>query len=137
MLEMCRTLEEENAHLAESIQSLKQELADAKEAASSQLISQYRLAIIRARTYAANLAEQVQRKQQASEDLRKRLQEALDDLKQVAEEKRQLYRKVGKHVLQAEDVQYRNNLLRQEGYHQHSASSTARTAHLNEQHATP
>lgn len=48
MLDMCRSLEEENASLSENVHALREELADAKrEAASSQLIPHYRLAIIR------------------------------------------------------------------------------------------
>lgn len=62
MLDMCRSLEEENVALVDEVESLKEQLVQAKrEAAASQLIPHYRLAIVRSRTYAANLAEQVER----------------------------------------------------------------------------
>ena len=85
MLEMCRNLEDENATLTETVNSLKEQLAEAKrESAASQLIPHYRLAIVRfviflshvlfyfftfiyesdrSRTYAANLLEQLRREQ--------------------------------------------------------------------------
>ena len=48
MLEMCRNLEEENATLTETVNSLKEQLAESKrESAASQLIPHYRLAIVR------------------------------------------------------------------------------------------
>ncbi len=83
MLEMCRSLEEENVSLSKTIEDLKQQLAEAKrEASASQLIPHYRLAILRytgyhfhdftlhlsfshhrSKTYASNLLEQIQREQ--------------------------------------------------------------------------
>jgi hypothetical protein len=48
MLEMCRALEEENTSLTETVNSLKEQLAEAKrESSASQLIPHYRLAIVR------------------------------------------------------------------------------------------
>lgn len=84
MLEMCRSLEEENSNLHETIQSLKEQLAESKrESAASQLIPHYRLAIVRSRTYAANLLEQVKREKETSQALREQLNETFQDLKRV------------------------------------------------------
>lgn len=82
---MCRSLEEENSTLQETVQSLKDQLAEAKrESAASQLIPHYRLAIVRSRTYAANLMEQVKREQDTSKALREQLNETYQDLKKVS-----------------------------------------------------
>jgi len=85
MLEMCRSLEEENHTLSNTIDSLKAELVEAKrESNASQLIPHYRLAIVRSRTYAANLLEQVKREQSTSQSLREQLAETYQDLKKVS-----------------------------------------------------
>ncbi len=84
MLEMCRNLEEENQSLTATIDNLKAELAEAKrESNASQLIPHYRLAIVRSRTYAANLVEQIKREQATSQSLREQLDETYQDLKKV------------------------------------------------------
>lgn len=84
MLEMCKSLEEENISLNERVRILKGQLAEAKkEAAASQLIPHYRLAIVRSRTYAANLLEQIKREQETSQTLRQQLEETYLDLKKV------------------------------------------------------
>ena len=84
MLEMCRNLEEESSTLHDTINSLKEQLAEAnRESAASQLIPHYRLAIVRSRTYAANLVEQIKREQETSKALREQLDETYRDLKQV------------------------------------------------------
>lgn len=66
MLDMCRSLEEENRSLSDSIDHLRLQLVDAnKEASINKLIPHYRLAIVRSRTYAANLLEQLNREKVA------------------------------------------------------------------------
>jgi phosphoenolpyruvate-protein kinase (PTS system EI component) len=100
MLEMCRNLEEENAVLNETVNSLKEQLAESKrESAACQLIPHYRLAIVRSRSYAASLLEQIRREQVSScpprstvinpllqatsQSLREQLEETYHDLKKV------------------------------------------------------
>lgn len=97
MLDMCRNLEDENAALAEQVEALKAQLSAAqREASASQLIPHYRLAIVRAKSYAANLAEQIVREQATASALREQLDETYRDLKKVAEDKRQLYKRINK-----------------------------------------
>lgn len=84
MLDMCRNLEEENVSLINEVESLKEQLVTAKrESAASQLIPHYRLAIIRSRTYAAALQEQIEREKGTAQALREQLDETYRDLKKV------------------------------------------------------
>ena len=63
-MDMCRNLEEENCNLSSSLEQLKRRLALAEEeVAKNNLIPHYRLAIVRARSYSANLLEQLKREQ--------------------------------------------------------------------------
>lgn len=64
LMDMCRSLEEENSTLTSSMDQLKRRLAAAEEEiAKNNLIPHYRLAIVRARSYTANLLEQLKREQ--------------------------------------------------------------------------
>lgn len=84
MLDMCRNLEDENVSLINEVESLKEQLATSKrESAASQLIPHYRLAIIRSRTYAAALQEQIEREKATAQALREQLDETYRDLKKV------------------------------------------------------
>jgi hypothetical protein len=90
-------LEEENVTLSEKISDMKNQLAEAKrDAAASKLIPHCRLVVIRAKTHGDNLAQQIQRERQVSQSLREQLSETYNDLKKVVEEKRQLYKRLGK-----------------------------------------
>jgi hypothetical protein len=100
LFDVCKKLEEENASLTETIESLQQQLAETKkEATAIQLIPHYRLAIVRMKTYATNLVEQIKREEETSAQLRQRLQETYEDLQRSVEEKRRLYQKMGKQAL--------------------------------------
>lgn len=64
LMDMCRSLEEENSTLTTSLDQMRRRLAAAEEEiAKNNLIPHYRLAIVRARTYTANLLEQLKREQ--------------------------------------------------------------------------
>eukprot|EP01031_Cornospumella_fuschlensis_P042565 gene42565-52010_t len=107
MLDMCRSLEEENVSLINELESLKEQLASARrESAASQLIPHYRLAIIRSRTYAAALQEQIEREKATAQALREQLDETYKDLKKVVEDKRRLYSKLAEPSLQAQQERY-------------------------------
>lgn len=152
MLEMCKSLEEENNILAETVQSLKAELNETKrEAAASQLIPHYRLAILRSRTYATNLMEQVQREQATSQALREQLDETYQDLKKVVEDKRKLYKKLSKSTLISEEQEYMKHFTEKQQqhsrhdqqqhtedktHHHHVVSSSSSGGHNREQHGT-
>lgn len=57
---MCKNLEDENEHLTLEIQKLKNTIQTIEqESMQAKLIPHYRLAILRARTHAANLMEQI------------------------------------------------------------------------------
>jgi hypothetical protein len=81
---MCRSLEEENRSLTETVETMKVQLAESnRDASLNRLIPHYRLAIVRSRTYAANLLEQVKREQATSQTLREQLDATYVDLKKV------------------------------------------------------
>eukprot|EP01032_Pedospumella_encystans_P010717 gene10717-12503_t len=104
LLDMCRSLEEENRALTDTVEALKVQLAEAsRDASINRLIPHYRLAIVRSRTYAANLLEQVKREQATSQTLREQLDATYIDLKKVVEEKRRLFTRMSKYGLQQEE----------------------------------
>eukprot|EP01032_Pedospumella_encystans_P014223 gene14223-16352_t len=104
LLDMCRSLEEENRALTDTVEALKVQLAEAsRDASINRLIPHYRLAIVRSRTYAANLLEQVKREQATSQTLREQLDATYIDLKKVVEEKRRLFTRMSKYSLQQEE----------------------------------
>lgn len=113
MMEMCRSLEEENVALMKEVKSLKEQVnRSEKDSSVSQLIPHYRTAIVRAKAYAANLEEQLERERKTSQALREQLEESYQDLKKVVEEKRKLYKRVQAHGLRAEAESYRETLQR-------------------------
>eukprot|EP01036_Dinobryon_divergens_P023805 gene23805-32194_t len=62
LLDMCRSLEEENVQLADTVSDLRMKLQESqRETSVNKLIPHYRLAIIRSKAYAANLQEQIKR----------------------------------------------------------------------------
>eukprot|EP01038_Epipyxis_sp_PR26KG_P004237 gene4237-6014_t len=104
LLDMCRSLEDENINLSNIIEALKGELSEAhKDSVAVKLIPHYRLAIVRSRSYAANLLEQIKREQVLSLNLKEQLEATYADLKKVVEEKRRLYMKLSKESLQQEE----------------------------------
>ncbi|KAJ1427781.1 hypothetical protein B484DRAFT_397094, partial [Ochromonadaceae sp. CCMP2298] len=103
LLDMCRSLEEENKALSDTVDTLRTQVAQgARDASVSRLIPHYRLAIVRSRTYAANLLEQLRREQAAAQALREQLDVTYVDLKKVVEEKRRLYQRMTRYSLQLE-----------------------------------
>jgi len=81
LLDMCKHLEEENMRLESTLAVAQAELQELqRESASSKLIPHYRLAIVRARAHATNLAEQLQRAQDDNRILRDQLERALKDM---------------------------------------------------------
>ena len=81
LLDMCRHLEEENLRLESALAVAHAELEELqRESAASKLIPHYRLAIVRARAHATNLADQLQRTQEDNRILRDQLEKALKDM---------------------------------------------------------
>ena len=81
LLEMCKHLEEENMRLESTLAMAQAELQELqRESASSKLIPHYRLAIVRARAHATNLADQLQGAQEDNRVLRDQLERALKDM---------------------------------------------------------
>eukprot|EP01034_Spumella_vulgaris_P036888 gene36888-45503_t len=104
LLDMCRSLEEENHTLLTSMDTMKSQLAAAQsETDQNKLIPHYRLAIIRSRSYTANLLEQLKREQFTTETLRGQLEVTYQDLKKTVEEKKRLLKKLTKFSLQADE----------------------------------
>lgn len=141
LLEVCRNLEDENISLAASVESLKSSLNDAlRDCQASKLIPHYRLAIVRSRSYAANLLEQNQREQAINQALREQLEATYVDLKKVVAEKRKLYSQLSKASLLkeeqevypdqrvvAEEVRRQQQAQRySDNTHQHSSSGSSR-----------
>ena len=81
LLDMCKHLEEENLRLESALAVAHAELEELqRESAASKLIPHYRLAIVRARAHATNLADQLQRTQEDNRILRDQLEKALKDM---------------------------------------------------------
>ena len=113
---MCRNLEEENGSLSQvtpslplylsynapkTVESLQRQLQEVtREASVQQLLPHYRLAIVRARSFSANLQEQLRREQVASAALRDQLQETYLELKRAVADKRRMMLRTPSAILQ-------------------------------------
>ena len=63
-MDICHGLEEENRILTDTMDTMRVQVDEAnREVAVNKLIPHYRLAILRSRTYACNLIEQLKREQ--------------------------------------------------------------------------